>query len=99
MRLRKTFYYYSTVSYALGDTTIEIDLTQYRELRDKLEDYKACNNKEVEEGRTNIHLKSYESELDFGAYSETRYYISGGSTTHILIKMECKQGYSFDDYN
>lgn len=99
MRLRKTLYYYSTVSYDLGSNTIEIDLTQYNELREKFEANISRNNKEVEEGKSNNPLKSYQSELDFDAYNETRFYVSVEGTTHILIKKECKKGYSFGDYN
>lgn len=99
MRLRKTLYYYSTVSYDLGSNTIEIDLAQYNELIKQFEDKIALSNKEFEEGKTNKHLKGVWNELDFDAYNETRFYISVEGTTHILIKKECKQGYSFGDYN
>lgn len=99
MRLRKTLYYYSTVSYDLGSNTIEIDSTQYEELRKQFDDKIALNNKECDEGKSNTHLKGVCSELDFDAYNETRFYISVEGTTHILIKKECKQGYSFGDYN
>lgn len=99
MRLRKTKYYYTTVSYEVGDVTIEINSNQYKELREKFEAAIALNKEEYEKAKTNFKFEAWASEADFDTYSEARFYLCEGSTTYILLKMECKQGYSFGDYN
>ena len=99
MRLRKTKYYYTTVSYELGDVTIEINSTQYKELRDKLEAAVDLNKYNYGHGATNFKFENWGSDTEFDTYSEHRFYVCEGSTTYILIEMECKKGYSFGDYN
>lgn len=95
MRLRNTKYYYTTVSYELGDVTIEINSTQYNEIRDKLTAAVDLNQYDFEKGKTNFKFEAWCSETEFSTYSESRFYVCEGSTTYILIKMECKQGYKF----
>ena len=97
MRLKRAKYYYTTVSYEIGDVTIEINSTQYKELRDKLEAVIACNKDEYEKAKTNFEIENWWSEVDFDTYSETRFYVCESTTTYILIKKECKLNYRFTD--
>lgn len=99
MRLVNSKYYYTTVTYEIGDTTVEISAAQYKELRAKFERDISNNKEAYENGKINTLLDTWVNEISLDTYNETRFYICEGSATYVLTKQECKQGYKFGDYS